>query len=479
MTRPLPCFVGGASRLFDGVGVLDHWNPSDSGDLVTRVAVAGAEEVLAAVSSAWDARHVWGDLSGPARSAILHRWGEIIAARAEEFARLMVREIGKPLGEARGEAARATVICRYYAGEAVRDIGEIIPAQNADAFQFTLRRPLGPAALITPWNFPLAIPLWKAAPALAFGNPVVLKPSPQASATALLLAETSLQAGIPAGAFNVITGDGSTGEILLNDPRVRLLSFTGSQQAGRRVAALAAARQLPVQAEMGGKNVVIVAEDADLDRAAVLTASGAMRYAGQKCTATARVIVDRRVEAAFLERLRQAVSTLSLALPDHPEAAVGPVITQAARERIMGMLQQHPAEPIYQSTVPVDEAHRPGNWVAPTLLRLPDGQHPLAQQEIFGPVLGVLQAEDLDHALFLANQTPYGLSASLFTANLPAAMKYVRQIEAGLVRINGDTTGVDPHAPFGGMKGSGYGGREQGRAARDFYTELQTVQVHG
>ena len=230
---------------------------------------------------------------------------------------------------------------------------------------------------------------------------------------------------------------------------------------------------------MGGKNVVIVARDADLDRAAALTAAGAMRYAGQKCTATSRVIVERGVEAEFLRKLEAAVAALPLGPVDDPASAIGPLITPESKSRIGAALAEHNAPRLFGGELPTSAPYRTGNWFAPVALRFDSAAHALAQRELFGPVLGVLVADDLDHAIALANDTPYGLSASLFTRDLRAALRYIRRIEAGLVRVNGDTTGVDPHAPFGGIKGSSSGSREQGHAAREFYTEIRTVQIHG
>ncbi len=478
MNDPLPLFIDGVFRAAVDGETRERRSPSDSADLVARVPIGSAEDVAAAVTAAQVAFSRWRTTSGPARAEALYRWGERIAERSEELAQAIAREVGKPIGEARGEVTRATVICRYYAGEAVRDIGEVIPAQAADALQLTLRDPLGPVALITPWNFPLAIPLWKAAPAMAFGNTVVLKPSELSSWVTHLLAETAHAAGLPAGVFNVVHGDGTTGEALLGSAAIRGISFTGSQAVGRRVSAMALERGCRAQTEMGGKNVVIVAKDADLDRAAALTAAGAMRYAGQKCTATSRVVVDRAVEAEFLAKLESAVAALPLGPVDDPAAAIGPLITPASRQRIATALATSPAPLIFGGQLPDDPRWQRGNWFAPRALRLDGPQHPLALQELFGPVLGVLVADDLDHAIALANATPFGLSASLFTRDIATAMRYLRQIEVGLVRVNGDTTGVDPHAPFGGMKGSSSGSREQGSAAREFYTEIRTVQIH-
>lgn len=470
-------WIDAAQRAGAATTIVEHRNPSDQREVVSRLPVGSDADVAEAAGAAATAWGAWRRTTGPARAELLHRWGDAIGARGEELAQAMAREVGKPIVEARGEVARAVVICRYYAGEAVRDLGEVIPGAAADVTQFTLRDPLGVVGLITPWNFPLAIPLWKAAPALAFGNTVVLKPSELSSGVAAILAETSRAAGLPSGVFNVVLGDGTTGAAVVRHPAVRAVSFTGSARAGGLVQAAAAARGIRCQAEMGGKNVVIVAHDADLDRAATLTAAGAFRYAGQKCTATSRVIVDRRVSAPFLERLERATRALPLGPVTDPAAAVGPLISAGARARVTAALAGGP-EAIFAVDPPAGGDWLHGNWVAPTCLRPADRTDPLVREELFAPVLVVLEADAIDDALALANDSPYGLSASLFTSDLAAAFGYIRQIEVGLVRVNGDTTGVDPHAPFGGVKGSSAGSREQGPAAREFYTESRTIQIH-
>lgn len=479
MTATLSHRIAGLHRAASpGRAILRH-NPSDRDDLVAEVPVGGEREVDAAVDAASRAFEPWRRWTGPARADRLHAWGDAIQARSDDFAAAIVREAGKPIVEARGEVARAVVICRYYAGEAVRATGEVIPAGAPDALQFTVRDPLGPVVLITPWNFPVAIPLWKAAPALAFGNTVILKPSEHASRVADLLAETAAVAGFPEGAFSVIYGDGETGALLVDHPGVRGISFTGSAAVGARVRVAAAARNVRCQAEMGGKNVVIVCDDADLDRAANLTAAGAFRYAGQKCTATSRAIVDRKVAGAFLERLEKATRALKLGPLSDPDAVIGPMVTPAARDRVHAALHAAPAEVAFEGILPEGAEWVRGNWVVPRAVRITDPAHPVAREELFAPVLAVLEVDGFDDAIRLANDTRYGLSASLFTRDISRAFAYIRAIDVGLVRVNGDTTGVDPHAPFGGTKDSSSGGREQGRAARDFYTEIRTIQVHG
>ncbi len=477
-------FVGGRFRPSAGSGAMVDLNPSEPSDVVALIPEGTPEDVEAAVDAAAAALPAWRALPGAARGERLHRWAGAVAARAEELAQAMAREVGKPIGEARGEAARAVAILRYYAGEAVRPMGEVIPAQAAGALQLTLRQPLGVVALVTPWNFPLAIPLWKAAPALAFGNTVVLKPAEAASHVATLLAETAAKAELPAGVWNVVLGSGRiAGAALVRHPAIAGVSFTGSAAVGADVAAAAAARNVRFQTEMGGKNAAIVAADGDLDLAADLVASGAMRYAGQKCTATSRAIVVRSVMEPFLARLSARVAALPLGPVTDPAAAIGPLISEAARARALAAIGAveslgGSARRVAGGAPPDDPRFARGYFLAPTVLADVPPDSPAARDELFAPVLAVLPAADLDEAIELANQTAYGLSATLFTRDLGAALAYVDRIQAGMVRVNGDTTGVDPHAPFGGVKGSSSGSREQGPAAREFYTEMKTVQIH-
>lgn len=477
--RRLQHFIANSGRDSETDTWIEDLNPSDQRDVIALIPEGSPADANAAVAAAAAALPGWRSLTGPARAEYLHRWAGTIGDRAEELAQVMAREVGKPIGEARGEVGRCVVILRYYAGEAVREMGQVIPSQSPGALQFSLREPLGVVALITPWNFPLAIPLWKAAPALAFGNTVVLKPAESSSYLATLLAETAVAAGMPAGVFNVLLGSGTTvGSALLAAPEVKAVSFTGSGAVGARVAAAAAARNIRYQTEMGGKNVVIVLADADLAKAASLTAAGAMRYAGQKCTATSRVIVAREVEDEFLRQLRVQVESLPIGPVTDPKAAVGPVISRASHDSIRKALADANAETLFASAIPDTADFANGTFLAPTVVRGGDPDGALAQKELFGPVLAAFSAEDLDHAIALANRTVYGLSASIFTRDLRAALDYINRIHVGLVRVNGDTTGVDPHAPFGGMKGSSSGSREQGPAAREFYTEIKTVQVN-
>jgi aldehyde dehydrogenase (NAD+) len=471
-------FIGGEFTPSNASGSLPSLNPSDLSDIVAQVPEGNAEDVSAAVAKALAAQERWVEVPGPGKAEVLNRWATVIQGQLEGFAQLMAREVGKPIGEARGEAARAVAILRYYAGEAVREAGEVVPSQLPDTLQFSLRSPVGVAGLVTPWNFPLAIPLWKAAPALAFGNAVVLKPSELSSACADLLARTAQEAAVPPGLFNVVHGLGRTvGEALLNHSKVRALSFTGSAAVGARVAQAASARNARFQTEMGGKNAALVLADADLDRAAALVCAGAMRFAGQKCTATSRVIVEKRVMDVFLEKLQAQVEAQVLGPVTDSACTVGPLIREETWAKSLRMLKELSPCVYTGGRACTEGAFGKGVFLQPTLVSGVSPDSPLATEELFAPVLVALPAEDLDEAIHLANGSVFGLSAALFTRDLAAALRYVRRIDAGLVRVNGDTTGVDPHVPFGGVKGSSSGSREQGRAAREFYTETRTIQI--
>lgn len=414
----------------------------------------------------------WAKLTGVARAEFLQKWANVIEAERDQFAELICHEVGKPLGEAIGETGRAVAILRYFAVEAVQESGQVIPSSAAKSLQLKIEKPLGVAGLITPWNFPLAIPLWKAAPALAFGNGVVIKPSELSSLVARKLQESAHQAGLPAGIYETVYGAGATGTALL-DSEIDLMSFTGSVATGTKVIEASAKKQIRCQAEMGGKNPSIVLSDANLDLAATLVAGAAMRFAGQKCTATSRVIVEKSVADPFLKKLIEAIEKLVVGNPADRATAVGPVISEAAQARIRSFVGQQTEECLYRGPEPAE-----GWFVAPQVFRCQSGQAPLAQAEVFGPVLAFIEVEDFEEAIAVANDVEYGLSASLFTSDLNRAMGYVNRIEAGMVRVNADTTGVDPYAPFGGVKKSSYGWREQGPAARQFFTETSTVQIN-
>ncbi len=412
-------------------------------------------EVIAVVDRARAAQRAWAATGPAVKSAALTAMAAEVAAARDELAALVVREVGKPVTEARGEVDRAVAILRYYAQQAYDPAGETYPAGGGLAF--TQRRPRGVAGLITPWNFPLAIPVWKAAPALAFGNAAVVKPSPDATACALRLAELFVP-HLPDGLFAVVPGGGDTGVALVD--AIDLVSFTGSGAVGRQVAVAAAGRGVPAQCEMGGLSAAIVLPDADLDKAAKEIAYAAMGFAGQKCTATKRVIaVGGDVEEALLD----AVAALTVGDPTDSAVAVGPVISAAARDRVVAA---------GGSVVDGD-----GWFVRPTVATGLDATDRLNREEVFGPICTLSAVPDVRAAIELSNGTDYGLVTSLYTADLTAALAFVSECATGMVKVNAPTAGVDFHLPFGGERGSGYGGKEQGKAAAAFYTQSRTVQV--
>lgn len=451
----------------ESVHSVNPWNPDEA---LANLEIGTASDVNKAVDAATAAGPGWRTKAASARADALFAWADKVQARADELATAIANEVGKPLGEAKGEIGRTVALLRYYAGEAVRPSGEVVPALASGSLQYGVRVPLGVVGLITPWNFPFAIPIWKAAPALAMGNTVVLKPSELSGWCGQLLAETAYD--LPAGVFNVVQGNGSTGAALVGHAGVRAISFTGSVAAGTAIQAQCAARNAKVQCEMGGKNAAVVLKDADLARAANLVAGGAMRFAGQKCTATSRVIVEASVYDAFLTELIKAVDALPTGSPLDVSTAIGPVIDERAHARLNSVLETS-GERIHTSS-----AQHPGYWIPPTIVGPVDSKADIAQKELFGPVLAVMKAQDMDQAIELANSTDFGLSTAVYTRDIATAMSYVDRIEAGLVRVNGDTTGVDLHAPFGGTKASSSGTREQGTVAKDFYTEWKTVQIN-
>ncbi len=447
-------------------------NPHEPADVLGRWEEAGPAGADAAVRRAAAAARSWRDQPGAARAKALHDAAAAIERRAEELTTLVVREVGKPVTEARGEVARGVAILRYYAQAALAPDGETLPAADADQLLLARQVPVGVAALVTPWNFPVAIPLWKAAPSLAYGNATLLKPSSAAAATALLLAEIMAPC-LPADVFQVVLGGAETALALIDHPDVAAVSFTGSSDVGRQVSARAAGRGCRVQAEMGGQNPSIVLADADLDRAARTIAYAAMGYAGQKCTATSRVIVVDQVYRPFLDALVAATQALGVVNPADPATLVGPVIDAEARESALAAVAGSGGRVITGGRA-IDA---PGFYLAPTLVELDDPTGPLASEEVFAPVAAVLKAESAEQAVTVANSVRYGLVAALFTSDLGRALRLTRRIEAGLIRVNAPTSGVDFNAPFGGTKESSYGPREQGQAARAFYTETRTVLI--
>jgi alpha-ketoglutaric semialdehyde dehydrogenase len=447
-------------------------NPHDPADVLGEWEPAGPVEAAAAVDRAAAAAAGWRETPGPARAKALNDAASALEQRSAEVTQLVVREVGKPVSEARGEVARGVAILRYYAQAALLPDGETIPAAAPDQLLMARHVPVGVAALLTPWNFPVAIPLWKAAPSLAYGNATILKPSSAAAATGLALADI-VGAYLPKDALQVVLGGASAAGVLIDHPDVAAISFTGSSEVGRDVSRRAAQRGCRVQAEMGGQNPSIVLADADLDRAASAIAYATMGYAGQKCTATSRVIVEDAVYPEFRDRLAASIEALQVLDPADDKTLVGPVIDDGARAFALAAVARSGGR-VITGGIALDA---PGYYLAPTLIELDQPAGPLATEEVFAPVAALMRAVSAAEAISIANSVRYGLVAAVFTSDLAGALRLTRRLEAGMIRVNAPTSGVDFQAPFGGAKDSSYGPREQGTAARAFYTESRTVLI--
>jgi aldehyde dehydrogenase (NAD+) len=441
---------------------------------------ADVGDVRRAIDAADAALGPWKALSGFARGESLRKAADALQSRLEEVAQAMVRENGKTIAEARGETARGVALLRFYAAEGVRPCGEVIPSVNPRTFIYTTRMPLGVVSVITPWNFPVAIPIWKIAPALVYGNTVVFKPASVTPHCGVLIARIFEESGIPRGTLNLVTGGGrDIGEELVKNPKVHGITFTGSNSIGRRIGSWAAERGAKFQLEMGGKNPVIVMPDCDLEQAATLTLRGAFGYAGQKCTATSRAIVLDSVCDAFVEKLVGKTRALKIGPGSDEGNFVPPVVSREQQRSILSAIEKGKIEArlLCGGGVPAGESHAHGFYVEPTIFTDVPVDSSLAQEEIFGPVLAVMRAANLDEAIALANQVSFGLSASIFTRDLNTVQEYAGRIEAGVVKVNSETAGIEPQVPFGGMKESSSHSREQGRAALEFFTSIRSVYV--
>lgn len=480
-TQTVGNLIGGEWRAAASGGTFENRNPADRDDLVARHAASGPDDLDAAFAAAAEAFPAWRRTPGIVRGNVLYRAAEILASRVEGIARELTREEGKTLREATGETMRAVAILRYYAGECAQPSGEMYPSANPATMLYTLREPLGVVTIITPWNFPIAIPAWKLVPALAFGNAVVIKPATDAPLCTVRLAECLTEAGLPAGVLNVVTGSArELGDGLVTDERSVAVSFTGSDATGKHIRELASAHGKKVQLELGGKNPAIVAADADLDHALTQVINGAMMSTGQKCTATSRAIVDRRIVGEFTERLGQRIAALTVGNGLDGATQVGPLINAAAAEAVASEVARARDEgtELVTGGQRLDAGdHARGHFLAPALFRDVSPLSRLGQDELFGPVLGVIPVDGMDEAISVANNVRYGLSASLFTRDLTRAMTFIQEIQAGIVHVNSETAGAEPQVPFGGYKGSSSYSREQGKAAREFFTQLKTVYL--
>jgi alpha-ketoglutaric semialdehyde dehydrogenase len=454
-------------------------NPARPDEVVAEVRLVDAPGAAQAVQAARHALAGWRTTPPPARGEVLRRAADRLEARAAEIGHELAREEGKTLAEAVGETRRAVAILRYFAGQTLEPDGETYPSASPLTLLYARREPVGVVLAITPWNFPIAIPAWKIAPALAYGNTVVWKPAELTPLTSVRLVEALREAGLPDGALNLVLGRGSeVGDALTDHRDVDAITFTGSNPVGRAIQRRAVERGARVQLEMGGKNPAVVLADADLDLATEQVARGAFLSAGQKCTATSRVIVDRAVLEPLAERLAGVARAWRLGDPLDPETQVGPVVSRPALESILAYLERGRADGgSYLAGGGRAERLGDGFYVEPSVIADLPPSSPLVREEIFGPVVAMLPADGFDDALAQANDTVFGLSASLFTRDLGAALRFAQEARAGVVKINQESAGLELQVPFGGMKESSSGSREQGKVARDFFTQWRTVYL--
>ena len=462
-----------------GEAAFENRNPADTRDLVGTFVKGSPSDAAAAAESAQAAFPAWASMTPPARGAYLFKIADWLESRLDELAEQMTREEGKTLPEARGETLRSIHIFRYFAGEGARMPGMLVPSERERVFMYSLRKPLGVVGLVTPWNFPSAIPAWKMAPALIAGNTVVLKPASAAPLSAWRLAEACHAVGVPPGVVNFVAGPGAElGEALVNAEPLKAVSFTGSCETGNWLHARASRRRLRIQLEMGGKNPTIVLDDADLNSAVGNTVQAAFASTGQKCTATSRVIVEDGVHDAFVDALIERTKALTVGNGLQPGVDVGPAIDQAQLDtnmRYVEIASRDGAKLEFGGRRLTGADYDHGYFFEPTVYTGVERNMRIAREEVFGPLLAVMRARDFEHAIELANSVAFGLSASIQTANASRVFEYVEKIEAGLLTVNLPSAGVEYQLPFGGTKDSSFGPKEQGPAALDFYTDYKTV----
>jgi aldehyde dehydrogenase (NAD+) len=471
-----------AGRWADGTSgeTFESVNPADTRDVVGRFQAGTAADVAMAIRAAEMATPAWKATPAPKRGEILYRFGALMAEHKERLARAMTREMGKVLAEARGDVQEGIDIAFLMAGEGRRLFGDTVPSELPDKWAMSIRQPLGLAGIVTPWNFPIAIPCWKTMPALVAGNTVVFKPSSDSPLCATLLVELMDEAGFPPGVVNLVTGSGGeVGDAIVDSPDVSVISFTGSSATGKAIAQRAGRRLKRLSLELGGKNAVVVLRDADLDLATDGILWSAFGTTGQRCTACSRVIVDRAVADDLVRRLESRASRLRLGSGLDESVDVGPLVNAAAADKVERYAAVGRAEgELVTGGVRVtdgDLAH--GHFFAPTIFHGVKPMATIAQEEIFGPVLSVIPVDGYAEAMTAANQVKYGLSASIYTQDVNTAFRAMRDFETGIVYVNAGTTGAETHLPFGGWKDTGNGHREAGHVALDTFTEWKAIYV--
>ncbi len=456
-------------------------NPANTGEVVGMFQASGPEDAMAACEAAKKALPAWAAVPAPRRGEYLFKAAEVLEKQLDKLAEEMTREEGKTLPESKGEVKRAINIFRYFGGEGARQFCYQIPSEREAVVGYTLRKPLGVVALITPWNFPSAIPAWKMAPALVAGNTVVIKPASLAPLSGYRLVEALHEVGIPAGVLNFVTGPGSTaGNALLEHPEIRAVSFTGSCEVGNGLYQKVAPRKIRVQLEMGGKNPTVVLKDADLDSAADILVNGAFFSTGQKCTACSRAVIEKPIYEPLVQKLLEKTRKLKVGNGLDPGVEIGPAVDRNQLEtdlRYIEVGKSEGATLLCGGKRLTGGAYDNGYFIEPTIFAGVTPEMRVAQEEIFGPVLALMEAKDFEDALRLANCVRFGLSASIVSRDLTRVHQFIQRIEAGLITVNLPTAGVEYQLPFGGTKESSFGMREQGPQALEFYTETRTVYL--
>ena len=459
----------------------ENRNPANTSDLVALFSKGTAQDIANAADAAATALPVWSATAGPARGNILYKAADLLDRRFESIAAEMTREEGKTLPEAKGEVRRSINIFRYFAGEGSRMPGAIVPSERDRVHMFAVRKPIGVVGLVTPWNFPSAIPAWKLAPALVCGNTVVLKPASAAPLSAWRIVEALHEAGLPRGVVNFVAGSGSElGKALLAAKPLKGVSFTGSCEIGHWLHGEASKRRLRIQLEMGGKNPTIVLADADFNATVEIVANAAFFSTGQKCTATSRAIVEDAIYDKFLAALIERTKKLKVGDGMQPGVEIGPVVDQAQLDTVLKYIEigkKEAGAPKVGGNRLTTGGLEKGYFVEPTIFANVDERMAIAQEEIFGPVLAVMRAKDFDDAMRIANNIPFGLSSSIQTTNLSRVFEFVHRAEAGLLTVNLPSAGVEYQLPFGGTKDSSFGPKEQGPAAMEFYSDYKTVYL--
>jgi aldehyde dehydrogenase (NAD+) len=474
----LRSLVGGKWVDPDGTDLVDL-DPARPGTVVARGRLAGTAEIDEAVRAACDAAASWAATPFPVRGEILARAATVLDTHADEWGTELCREEGKTRAEGVGEVRRAAEILRFHGSAGLRPVGDVYASPRPDEQIQVVRRPVGPVAVVTPFNFPIAIPAWKIAPALAYGNPVVWKPASAVPLLAMRLAQALVEGGLPPGVLSMLLIGNTDAPALLEHPGIRRVTFTGSTSVGRRIIARCGELARPVQTEMGGKNAAAVLTDADLDLAVDQIVAGAFRSTGQKCTATSRVIVTEPVAEEFLDRLVRQVSTIRVGDPGDDGTDMGPLVSAAARDDVQAAVDAAGGREgvrLLCGGTPYTDERADGAFLPPTVVEL-DGDDALWRDELFGPVLTVRRAATDREALQLVNDSVFGLSAAVFTNGLDAVTAAIATLDVGVLHINSETAGADPHVPFGGARDSGFGPKEQGVAAREFFTTTTTVYL--